>query len=583
MSIEIRLYENHLKLFINLLRRIDSGDVVRTFSIRKNIEKFLRLFSERKVQIVLLIFVFAFSLRLLCFGINPLVGLLIPDAVRVLLLSESLSLGLGFTRFGHPEDKFPPLSSLIIACSYMLGGISYQSALVPLIIIGSLTIIPVYLLGKRLFDYRTGVIAAIFIAVNPALWLFSGIPMSETIFTFFSLCALYYLSIKREKRNQFIGGILTGLAYLSRYVGVLIIVAYIFLIAFEIIKKKQARDLLSVCLWFIIGLLIVTFPWLLRNTILFGNPLSTRYIADLWRDPTSTGISAEYSGTQNIFEYLRTHSFLDVLLRLWGGLFSYAFLSVFIFPITILFFAIPGFYFAGKRENIRLLYYYLVVYMIFFAWYPTRYHRYLIPLVPLISIFAAMAISRIFDIKNSWNFLSSKKIQLSKVLGGFTLTFIISINLYSILLIFSLTTPQNPYSSLNIGYLTPINEIAETQLIKYRVIPSPASEEYVKAAEWLKDHAGPKSVVIAHKPLVFHYFSRLKAVGFPNIYQNKTLEYRIVDSNVSYLVLDSMSPESREYFPELYFERDFPNNFTLIYKVENPRTLIYYIERSESS
>ncbi|MFX1465848.1 MAG: hypothetical protein ACFFA5_05195, partial [Promethearchaeota archaeon] len=74
------------------------------------------------------------------------------------------------------------------------------------------------------------------------------------------------------------------------------------------------------------------------------------------------------------------------------------------------------------------------------------------------------------------------------------------------------------------------------------------------------------------------YFSKLKTVSFPNIYANKTLEYTIMNSNVSYIVLDSMFPEAQEYFPDLYFETGVPSNFKLIYKVENPKTLIYYIE-----
>ncbi|MCK5587658.1 MAG: hypothetical protein KAI34_02900, partial [Candidatus Lokiarchaeota archaeon] len=166
----------------------------------------------------------------------------------------------------------------------------------------------------------------------------------------------------------------------------------------------------------------------------------------------------------------------------------------------------------------------------------------------------------------------------SRVLGGLSLTIIVSINIYSILLLSSLTA-LNPTFSLNtIEPLNSINTNIETQLIEFGVIPSPATEEYVKAAEWLKENALPGSVVFARKPLVFYHFSRLKAVGFPKIQENQTLEFAISTSNVSYIVLDSMEPDSRDYFPELYFEIEVPENFKLIYKVENPRTLIYYIE-----
>ncbi|MFX1519281.1 MAG: glycosyltransferase family 39 protein [Promethearchaeota archaeon] len=549
--------------------------MVHMFRIRKTIEKFFKLFLNRNVQILLIIFIFALALRLLCFGMNPLVGLLIPDGIYYLLLGENLYLGNGYTRFGPPEANKPPIVPLIFAFSYLIGGINYQTIVASLVLFGSLLVFPVYLLGFRLCNRQVGYIAALMVASNPILWLFCGIPMTETPFIFLSICALYFSSTERTKNRLFAGGILAGLSYLSRYTGVLVIASYVILIACDIVKKRSVRDLTSFHLWYLIGFSIVGLPWLLRNAIIFGNP----FIApteELWREP-STGIAARYEG-QNLSEYLQTHSILDIFFRFWSGLVFYSYASLLVFPLTVLLFAIPGFYFAGRRENLHHIYYYLVLHMLFFAWYPTRYLRYLAPIIPLVAIFAALSISKIYDSQNRWSFPYFKEISFSKVLGIFSLAIVISINMCGTLLISSLTA-QNPSYSLNtIEFLVPINNAVEAQLVEQRVIPNNAAEEYVIAAEWLKDHASPESVVIARRPLVFYYFSRLKSVAFPRVYVNKTLEHRIATSNVSYLVLDSMFPESKEFFPELYFETDIPSNFKLIYKVENPRTLIYYIE-----
>jgi hypothetical protein len=372
-----------------------------------------------------------------------------------------------------------------------------------------------------------------------------------------------------------VGGILAGVSYLCRYTGVLVIASYVFLIAVDVIKKRSLKDLTVFHLWYLIGFSLVSFPWLLRNAIVFSNP----FIAptdELWREP-SIGVAARYED-QNLFEYLQTHSVIDIFLRFWSGFVFYSYASLLVFPLTILLFAIPGFYFAGRRENLHHIYYYLVSHMLFFAWYPTRYLRYLAPIIPLIAIFAALSILRIFDSQSRWSYSYFKKISFSKVLGILSLAIVISINIYGTLLISSLTAQDPSYSLNTIEFLVPINNAVEAQLIEQRVIPNAAAKEYVNAAEWLKDHASPESVVIARKPLVFYYFSKLNSIAFPKIYVNQTLEQKIVSSNISYLVLDSMFPESREYFSELYFETDVPSNFKLIYKVENPRTLIYYIE-----
>jgi len=565
-----------LKVIYQISWATDCGDMVYTPLIRKTKEILQRVFLERNTQILLIIFVLALCLRILCLGINPLVGLVIPDVIRILLLGENLSQGFGYTLFGHPEEKVPPIYPLIIAGAYLIGGTTYQSTIVPSIIISSLTVIPVYLIGKKLSNDHSGIIAALFVAANPVLWLFSGIPMTETIFVFFTLFALYFLSLRKEIRNQFLGGVFTGLAYLSRYTGIFILFAYILILIFNIIKRKYTRDLLIAFIWVIIGFLIVTFPWFLRNTIVFGTPMGFGFVG-LWRDPVASGISGQYTDI-NMLEYFQTHSALEILSRSFQGLIFYSIISVFAVPITILIFAIPGVYFLGIKENSRLIYVYFILHLFFFAWFPTRLPRFLIPLIPLISLFAAVSIARIFNSQRHWDFLVLKRIRFSRILGGLSLAIIVSINIYSILLLSSLTA-VNPTFSLNMTEpLTNINTSIETQLIKFGVIPSSATEEYVKAATWLKENAFSEAVVIARKPLVFYHFSRLKVLGFPKFHLNQTLEYAILKSNVSYIVLDSMESDSREYLPELYFEMDIPENYKLIYKVENPRTLIYYIE-----
>ncbi|MFX1465849.1 MAG: ArnT family glycosyltransferase, partial [Promethearchaeota archaeon] len=232
--------------------------MVHTFSIREGLEKLIKLFSNRTIQILLIIFLFALALRLLCFGINPLIGLLIPDVIYFLLLGENLANGVGFTRFGAPEDKVPPIHPLIIAVSYFFGGINYQSAILPSVLIGSLLVIPVYFLGYRLYDRRVGYLAALFVASNPILWLFSGIPMSEIPFTFLSICALYFLSIKRSKKNLLLGGVFTGLSYLCRYNGILILFSYSCIVLYSLWKKRQLKVSFLEFLQYAAGFLIIT-------------------------------------------------------------------------------------------------------------------------------------------------------------------------------------------------------------------------------------------------------------------------------------------------------------------------------------
>ncbi len=71
------------------------------------------------------------------------------------------------------EDRLPPLYYLLLKGWVSLAGLTEFSVRFPSAVLGTLLIAAVYAIGRRLFDARTGLLAAALVAVNPFLVWYS--------------------------------------------------------------------------------------------------------------------------------------------------------------------------------------------------------------------------------------------------------------------------------------------------------------------------------------------------------------------------------------------------------------------------
>jgi 4-amino-4-deoxy-L-arabinose transferase-like glycosyltransferase len=159
----------------------------------------------------------------------------------------------------------PPLYSLFIGlCNLLTDDLEMASRLVS-VIFSSLTIFPLYLMGRGFFGRIAAAAAVLLFATLPFIHGMSGIDIAEPIYTFFAFSGAYlgWRAYNRKKIWPMGGaGALLALAYLARPEGFVLLVAFTLLYAgLELMagKWRTAGPLLCV---FWLGFFIVAFPYL---------------------------------------------------------------------------------------------------------------------------------------------------------------------------------------------------------------------------------------------------------------------------------------------------------------------------------
>ncbi|MBN2454481.1 glycosyltransferase family 39 protein [Candidatus Woesearchaeota archaeon] len=176
-----------------------------------------------------------------------------------------------FQAFGGGRDVFwaPPLFHFVSAAFYKLFGIFGPEAaefglkmVSPLF--GTLTLVFVYLIAKRLFSSKIAFFATIFMAFIPIHLYYSSLAFVEAFVTFFVAGSVYFMLEKRV----LLSGIFFGLAMLSKQ-NALFTFPLLLLMLFWGFKGKE---LLKSSAVFIAACLSTGIWWFVRNTVHLGNP-----------------------------------------------------------------------------------------------------------------------------------------------------------------------------------------------------------------------------------------------------------------------------------------------------------------------
>ena len=126
---------------------------------------------------------------------------------------------------------FPYLSALTV---YLFGdffGDPYVSIRIIVAIIGSISVLVIYYLGKRLFGKTIGIMTGLLMAVNPEHWSGSMQAITDIPFFLLLMCSIYfiYVGIEDNKNNMLLmGGVLAGLSVLTSYTGFLLLPIFFF-------------------------------------------------------------------------------------------------------------------------------------------------------------------------------------------------------------------------------------------------------------------------------------------------------------------------------------------------------------------
>ncbi len=214
--------------------------------------------------------------------------------------AESLAAGRGFIDFnGAPSAHWPPGYPLLLAPLYKLTSDSLLSARLLNVVAGTATVWLVYLLGKRVFDRRVGLVGAGVLALFPGQVFATSLVMTEPVFTFLFVLVLtvvaYTLLGDDEQqgwramptgRQAYVWpaviGVLIGGTTLVRGEGLLLAVVVIGMLLF--VQRRSLRTALARSSLVVLGAAVVILPWTARNVAKMHAPIiiSTSATEALW-------------------------------------------------------------------------------------------------------------------------------------------------------------------------------------------------------------------------------------------------------------------------------------------------------------
>jgi len=196
----------------------------------------------------------------------------------------------------HPFWEKPPLFFWMQALSMKLFGINEFAARFPNAVIGILTLLTLYFIGKRLYDEKFGLIWALAYLGSflPHIYFKSGI--IDPFFNFFIFLSVIFLakSIRDNGENKglkyaFLAGISIGLATLTKGPVGLLIAGISVLVYWATMKFKRISSWKNILL-FSISCLIITSLWFIPEMINNGFWFIReflKYQADLFLKPVA--------------------------------------------------------------------------------------------------------------------------------------------------------------------------------------------------------------------------------------------------------------------------------------------------------
>lgn len=219
--------------------------------------------NEKKFLIILL------SISILCriFFINTLkttVDVISDIRTANLILDRGVSFYFtNFVTIRRIGTQYPPLYPLLLAAIFPFG-VTLQYVKLFSVIVGSLTIVPTYFIGKELYNERIATISALLMFALPYPFLMSLQGYNDIFLTFICTLFMYFfiLYVKNgELRDGILAGIIIGMGLLFKYT---IIVFYLVILLFAILYTiKNETQILSKVFLVVLVSLLVFIPWII--------------------------------------------------------------------------------------------------------------------------------------------------------------------------------------------------------------------------------------------------------------------------------------------------------------------------------
>ncbi|MFN0071866.1 MAG: glycosyltransferase family 39 protein [Chloroflexota bacterium] len=205
------------------------------------------------------------TIRLAFTGRAP--AFLIGDSENYFLPGFQLAWGTGFDL----ELRRTPLYPLFLAGAILVAGEDLQGVVVLQHLLGVVTCILTFAVGRLAFGQSVGLIAATFSALSGTALIGEHTIMAEVLFTPLLLghIALLLLGIRRRSLPLIaLAAIILGFAALARPVGLTWVAALPVALAFT---TRSVRSTVQMSVITLVTLAIVILPWMARNYLTHGS------------------------------------------------------------------------------------------------------------------------------------------------------------------------------------------------------------------------------------------------------------------------------------------------------------------------
>lgn len=278
----------------------------------------------------------------------------------------------------------PPLYMWLASGTMKLFGFTSWGARLPSALFGLLTVLLVYLFGKKLFNKTTGFLAAIVLVTTTQFLYYSRASMTDVTAGFFISAALvvYYLAKKSSKLWLWLlSGLFIGLGGMTK--GVVGLLPFTVIFTYELYlfyTKQQKFSWGLITRWFTLFVVtaIVVIPWHYYMYLHYGNKFLSTYIGyHVWDRAIA---SIEDKGKPFYWYFV----VLKVSMRIW----FIALLGALPFGLIKSF---------KKNNNYAFVSIWFLIIFAFFSVAKSKLVWYIIPAYPAAALLVGIFIERILD------------------------------------------------------------------------------------------------------------------------------------------------------------------------------------------
>lgn len=331
-----------------------------------------------------------------------------PDSCLYLSFVKAILKGkFSFDFLEGREVILPPLFPVFSAVFAFLGVSVELSGILVSAIAGALLIVPVFYIGKTVYNEEAAWVSAILVFISPVLIHWSGAILTESLFItlFISAIAIGLFAIEGHRKVfLWVCGAVIGLSYMTRVVGLILIpIISLWIIIYAIKTNKLAdyrkivKNIVTSAAIFVLGFIIVTAPYLVRIRSQYGHwTLAGGYgsiTGVVAQEGAATTKAWEGLGSKKVVEESFVSKFIEKIITNLQD-YSSALAGMLLFTV---FFIVAGIF---PRWKVIYTISFIVLYFSAFLALPStpmldERMRYLSPIFPLFLVVASGGIMRI--------------------------------------------------------------------------------------------------------------------------------------------------------------------------------------------